>query len=570
MNEKNGYSSWVWFFAILLMVATLFVYACINELGFISFDDPAYVINNNAIQQGVTSESIAWAFTSSHSNNWHPLTWISHMLDWKLFNTDPAGHHRTSLIFHVINTLLLFVLLKKMTGFTRRSAVVAAFFALHPLHVESVAWISERKDVLSAFFWILASFAYLRYVKSKSKAAYIGVVVLFALGLMSKPMVITLPFVLLLLDYWPLNRINHAGSTTGEFVRLNKGLVIEKIPLFLLTIASSLVTFFVQQQSGAVRSFEQFSLGARLANTPVAYVEYLKKTFVPTNLSVFYPHPGDDFSMAWVIGSIVILIAITVAVFVFRRRYPYLIMGWLWYVGTLVPVIGLVQVGLQSMADRYTYIPLIGIFIMIVWLATELLPYKNKGTVHFVAGISVILIYLFMCSSQVKVWKDDKTLFTRAIQNTSNNYVAHTSLGNYYLLHKQPAEAVPHFAKAVQYCPENYEHHLNLGRALVSTKKHGEAEPVLRKAVELAPEDGQARAYLALSLLNQRKSLEAEEHLVKAVELAPHLYVAQFNLGILRMNQGRYKDAIPYLEVALQINPNSSAARKALSDARIR
>ena len=342
---------------LLLTAVTLSLYAPVRHFDFINFDDPAYVLNNPQVQAGITSSSIRWAFTQGHSSNWHPLTWISHMLDWQLFGRHAGGHHATNVLLHTGNTLLLFGLLIRLTGKAGRSAVVAGLFALHPLHVESVAWIAERKDVLSTFFGLWTLWAYARYADRPSAARYLAALGLFALGLMSKPMLVTWPFVLLLLDYWPLKRVDSVPWRT---------LLREKVPFLVLALASAVVTFLVQREGGAVAAISRISAGMRLQTALVAYVAYIGKLVWPTRLAVLYPL-AHSLPIAQVAGAVAVLAIITYAAWRGARRFPYLATGWLWYLGTLVPVIGLVQVGTQRMADRYTYIPYIGLFVFGVW-----------------------------------------------------------------------------------------------------------------------------------------------------------------------------------------------------------
>ncbi|MBL7207805.1 MAG: glycosyltransferase family 39 protein, partial [Desulfobacterales bacterium] len=392
---------------LFLALTVLAVYWQVGNHEFVNYDDKDYITENQHVQAGLTLKSIAWAFTSTHAGNWHPLTWLSHMLDCQIYGLNPCGHHFTSVFFHILNSILLFLVFKRMTGAFWKSAFVAALFALHPLHVESVAWAAERKDVLSAFFWMLTMGSYIRYVERPGTNRYLLVLLFFALGLMAKPMLITLPFVLLLLDYWPLGRFHvrkpeaaqpseekpqkdtkskkrksrkrlaknavQAKKTTGSDYQwsLALSLLWEKIPLFVLAAASSVVTFFVQQSGGAVRSLDALPLFVRISNALVSYISYIVKMILPHNMAILYPHP-KDFSIWQVAGACLLLACISFIAIRSMKRYPYFAVGWLWYLGTLVPVIGLVQVGLQSMADRYTYIPLTGIFIIIAWGISDL------------------------------------------------------------------------------------------------------------------------------------------------------------------------------------------------------
>ena len=410
-----------------MTAATLIAFWQVNHCDFINYDDPSYVTENIHIRHGITTEAIRWAFTTDYAANWHPVTWISHMLDVELFGLKPRWHHLTNLLFHIANTLLLFFVFHRMTKTTWQSAFVAALFALHPLHVESVAWVAERKDVLSTFFWMLTMGAYIHYVEHPRFRSYLAVFTFLALGLMSKPMLVTLPFILLLLDYWPLQRFEQKTPTQEIPAEINKPisaskregkssgkqtvqaivkeeepadrkyqwalvrpLLIEKIPLFALAALSSITTFIVQQKGGSVASLEGIAPGVRIANAFVSYIIYVRKIIWPDDLAVFYPHPG--LLPFWqILGAVFLLIAVTVTVILEAKRFPYLAVGWLWFAGTLVPVIGIVQVGSQAMADRYTYVPLIGLFIMAAWGVPELLKNWRYRKEALAASSALIL-----------------------------------------------------------------------------------------------------------------------------------------------------------------------------------
>jgi protein O-mannosyl-transferase len=402
----------VWALGVGLIVAVLLVYAPALRLGFINFDDPQYVLENPHVRSGLTGDNVAWALTGTHAGNWHPVTWLSHMTDVELFDVDPRGHHATSVLIHLLNTLLLFVVLRRMTGQALRSAIVAALFGVHPLHVESVAWISERKDVLSTLFALLTLWAYVRYAERASWGRYVLVCSCLVLGLAAKPMLVTLPFVLLLLDIWPLERIKlepvdgYHGAWISRLMRTRefRALVVEKIPLFLCAFVSSVVTYLVQQSAGAVRALDAIPLGRRVANALVAYVSYIGKMIWPVDLSPLYPYsPGEP---SWRVGVAgVLLIALTISAIRAGSRYRYATVGWLWYLGTLLPVIGLVQVGSQPMADRYTYLPLVGLFIAIVWGLSDLAQRTPSLRYLFgAAGAAAIVASVEMARQQVALW----------------------------------------------------------------------------------------------------------------------------------------------------------------------
>ena len=365
MNKTpKKYQSICIYLVLALTTTAVFYQVCTYD--FVNYDDFMYVYKNPNIQAGITLKAIKWALTVGYASNWHPLTWLSHMLDWQLFGPKAGGHHLTNLIFHIANTLLLFIVLKQMTHRLWPSAFVAALFALHPLHVESVAWVAERKDVLSTFFWMLTMWAYVRFVGRPKIASYLLVVVFLALGLMSKPMLVTLPFVLLLLDYWPLSRLSQKHGKAGTKCSLSY-LLIEKIPLFAIVLASCIVTFIVQEKGGAMPTTKNYDFFIRLANASISYLQYIIKMIWPARLAMFYPHPGQNVSILYAVISAALLLAVTILILRFAANRRYLVTGWFWYLGTLVPVIGLVQVGDQAFADRYSYVTLTGLFIIIAW-----------------------------------------------------------------------------------------------------------------------------------------------------------------------------------------------------------
>ena len=440
---------------LFLVIGILAVYWQVGNHEFVNYDDKDYITENQHVQAGLTLKSIAWAFTSTYASNWHPLTWLSHMLDCEIYGLNPRGHHFTNVFFHILNSILLFLIFKRMTGAFWKSAFVAALFAIHPLHVESVAWAAERKDVLSTFFCMLTMGAYILYVENQGIKKYLLTVLLFTLGLMAKPMLITLPFVLLLLDYWPLGRFNKRSPALQ--------LIWEKIPLFVLTAVSSIVTFLVQQK--AMSSLEVFPITARIFNALVSYLSYIVKMIWPFHLAIFYPYPG--MPPVWQIaGACLLLVFISCIAIRTVRRYPYFAVGWLWYLGTLVPVIGLVQVGLQSMADRYTYIPLTGIFIIIAWGIPDLIAkwrYKKIGL--FITTTTLISILMICTWSQVGCWRNSITLFSHAINVTENNSVAHNNLGSAFADQGKASETIKHYAEALRIDPMYADAHYNLGNA---------------------------------------------------------------------------------------------------------
>jgi tetratricopeptide (TPR) repeat protein len=430
MTASSQTSRYV-FICAALSVLTLAIYYQVHTFDFVSYDDPNYVYRNLHVQAGITVGSVDWALTAGRSANWHPLTWLSHTLDWQLFGANAGGPHTVNLIFHIANTLLLFLVLTRMTNALWQSAFVAALFALHPLHVESVAWVSERKDVLSTFFWMLTMWAYLWYVRKPGAARYLLALLMFALGLTAKPMLVTLPFVLLLLDYWPLERIGAKQQKTQgqERQRTLYRLVYEKVPFIVLSTASSIITLVVQQRDQAVISLTSFPLKYRIANAVISYAEYAKKMFWPSRLAVFYPHPGENVSVLYLIMSVVVLLAVTILVIRLAANHRYLVTGWFWYLGTLFPVIGLVQVGVQGLADRYTYVPLVGLFIMIAWGVPDLLvKLRCRRIILACAAIAAVSAMSVCTFFQLRHWKDTSTLLQHAIDVTEDNVVAINNL----------------------------------------------------------------------------------------------------------------------------------------------
>ena len=381
---------------LFLIITTFAVYWQVHNHDFINLDDDLYITENDQVQKGLSRESVVWAFTTTHAANWHPLTWLSHMVDFQLYGLNPKGHHLTNVFFHLLNTLLLFFVLQRMTGALWRSGFVAALFALHPLHVESVAWVAERKDVLSTLFWLLTIWAYTWYVERPRRTRYLLTLLTFTLGLMAKPMLVTLPFVLLLLDYWPLGRfqvgqLDTALSAPGQASLSTRSvwsqtlrLIWEKAPFFALAAASSIVTFLVQKGGGAVRPWERFPITIRIANGLVSYVKYMGKMIWPSDLAVFYPHPGASLPIWQAVAAGLLLLSISIAAIRLAKNHPYLAVGWLWYLGTLVPIIGFVQVGGQALADRYTYVSLIGLFIIIAWGVSDIVAKWRYQRVVFI------------------------------------------------------------------------------------------------------------------------------------------------------------------------------------------
>lgn len=476
-----------WIFAALALF-TLLLYAPARTNDFVNYDDPDYVTSNSHVHAGLTPAGIKWAFTTGHASNWHPLTWLSHMMDCQFYKLNPAGHHSTNILFHSTNVILLFQLLRMMTGRIWPAAFVAALFGWHPLHVESVAWISERKDVLSTFFWLLTLMAYSRYVKEsgredgRNKLFYGLALLFFALGLLSKPMVVTLPCVLLLLDFWPFQRLNL------NFKIENKPwILLEKIPFLILSVASCVATYFVQDKGGAVAQIAVLPLGDRIANAFVSYLRYVGKMFLPNDLSVLYPHPGK-WPVGILISGILFVVIGSVLAAWFGRERRYLAVGWFWFLGTLVPVIGLVQVGIQSMADRYSYIPHIGLFIMVAWGVADLSSkWKDRTALLTMAGGITLISCLLLTWNQEKHWKNSLTLFGNAVRVTKDNYLAFNNLG-YFLDHDGKVdEAMTNYQRSLEINPNYDEARNNLGLIMAKKGRYEDAIMHYQMALRVNP-----------------------------------------------------------------------------------
>ena len=513
--------------SVFLLGLTWLVFGQTLRYDFVNYDDPHYVYQNTRITSGINFANVAWAFSHIHSENWHPLTTITHMLDCQLHGLNAGWHHFTNVLLHCLAVVLLFVALERMTGALWRSAFVSAVFAVHPLHVESVAWIAERKDVLSAVFFMVTLLAYFHYTRSPSIGRYLIVAIVFALGLMSKPMLVTLPFVLLLLDYWPLGRFDAHRPNTGRQVLQ---LVMEKIPLIALSAVSSLITFLAQR--GAIGWTEQLPMSERITNAFVAYVIYIRQMFWPTELAVFYPHPENRLPIWEVSLALIILVGIMAAAFVLRKRAPYLVTGWLWYLGMLVPVIGLLQVGWQGHADRYTYLPQIGLYIAVTWALTDLIrSWRFQRTALSAAALIVIGALSWRGWLQTSYWRDSETLFTHALAVTSNNDVALNNLGIIFLDKGKLDDAIFKLQAAIDLRPENAPAHDNLAKALLKKGQVAEAMVHYRKFLELESANVEARNTLGTALIQQGHIREAIDQWQEVLALQPENGNAASNLA---------------------------------------
>ena len=570
MSNNMPKNKYILIINVFLILVTLAAFCQVINNGFIDYDDDVYITANRHIRNGITVEGLRWAFTSGHAANWHPLTWISHMLDIQFFGLKPQWHHLTNLLFHIANVLLLFFVLNRMTNALWQSAFVAALFALHPLHVESVAWIAERKDVLSSFFWMLTLAAYGYYAGNPRLKYYLAVIAFFALGLMAKPMVVTLPFVLLLLDYWPLGRFGKSNSAQAiqaevispAFSRKRKGktgkhtpkitvelekppthefqwalvrpLILEKIPLFALTIISCAATYIAQNRGGAVVPIEIYTLDIRVANALVSYFIYITKSILPDNLAVYYPHPGM-WPVWQILGAVLFLGAVTFAVIRMAQRSPYLPVGWLWFTGTLVPVIGIVQVGGQALADRYTYIPSIGLFIMAAWGIPEIFRKRRYAKEAVTASATLCLLMLFILTSrQVGYWRDSVTLFDHALSVTKKNGPMLNNRGN----------------------------------ALHSLGNHTRAIEDFDRAVEINPLFAAAFNGRGLARKSMGNYLRAIEDFDRAIEIDPFYAGAYNSRGLVHNNMGNYSRAIEDFDRAIQIDSKLAPAYNNRGNAR--
>ncbi len=556
-SELGTNRRWTAPICLLLLVAILAVYGPLISSDFVNYDDDLYVTENDQVRLGLTWRNLGWSFRTFWSANWHPLTWLSHMADVELYGLNAGGHHLTNIIFHIANTLLLFLLLGRMSNAFWRSAFVATLFALHPLHVESVAWVAERKDVLSTFFGLLALISYLRYTRRRSRSAYGLALLCFMLALMAKPMLVTLPFVLLLLDCWPLGRLDFskgfrlqpAGGVSGIYF-----LVLEKLPFFMLTAASCMVTYYAQQSGGAMMPSELYPLGLRISNAIVVYVGYIGKMLWPARLAVFYPLP-ESFAF-WQVGiAAVLMLSGSLAVVAQIRQRPYLAVGWFWYVGTLVPVIGLVQVGGQAMADRYTYIPLIGLFIMLVWGAAEI--FERRQVKHLFAVLATVVFMLVLSAAarmQVGHWADSMTLFSHSLKVTRQNALAHNNLAEVLTERGRYDEALKHIRAALDLRPKNASVYNNLGYILLLQENRAEAIYNFKVALKLFPEYTKAHYNLATTSMMSGKLDAAVSHYQAALELDPDRQDILNDLANALFEQGRVTEALAYYSKALRLN----------------
>jgi len=559
---------------VVLVAATFLVFSNVLRHGFINLDDDVYILNNRQVQSGLNLASVRWALKAVYAGTWQPLVWISYMVDNQFFGLKPFGYHFTNVLLHIAATLLLFFAFVKMTYSLWRSFFVAAVFGLHPLRIESVAWIAERKDVLSAFFWVLTMLAYAWYVESPSTRRYFAVLAALALGLVAKPMLVTLPFALLLLDYWPLRRFgaapakalgnNGVGATRPVNASI-KPVIIEKIPMFVLILASAGVAYYSQKVGGAVSSLERIPFGVRIADAFAFYTAYIWKMLWPVKLAVIYPHPGASVPHWQVLSSAVVLITITCLI-LWRRDIRYLPVGWLWFLGTLVPVIGIVQIGPHGIADRFTYIPMIGVLVIAAWGVPELLARDGKRQrqtrphVLPIAASIVVLSFAICTWYQVHYWKDNLTLFSRALACTTNNLGIMNNMGLALAEEGRLDEAIQFYKKGLSLTPSDPVLCNNIGLALSDRGKFDEAITYYEKALKVKPSYPEAMSNLGLALYRKGMLNEAEARIKQALRIKPDYATAHQNLALIYAATGRIEEAIRELREAVNLDPNFGEA----------
>lgn len=592
---------------ILFLIAfcTVAVYYPVMNYDFVSYDDYDYIVLNQNVKTGLSLKNIAWAFKTMDKSSWQPITWISFMVDRELFGMNPGAFHVVNVFFHLLNSLLLFLFFRKVTGKAWESGAISLLFALHPLHVESVAWIAERKDVLSAFFFITAMMAYHHYVTDRRLKYYLAALFLFLFGLMAKPMIVTLPFVMLLLDFWPLNRFHFEGKREGgvsAWMRAFGRLVFEKLPFFLLSMGFAAVTYIAQKQSGAVESLDNLPLMDRLTNAVHSYALYIGKTFWPVKLAVIYPL-GESRSFYITLASVILIGCVSLLILKQFQKRPYAFVGWFWFLGTLVPVIGFVQVGSQTMADRYFYIPSIGFFVAILFFISEMIQGKSRARRYFLSFGGVLLFLLSIVSArQVRVWENTETLFSHTLSVTENNYLAHSYLGAFlsdngknddafkhvteverinprhagawynvgFFYEKQGRidQAVSAYEKAVTYKKSYKEPWINLGNIYFSGRAWEKAVFCYQTAIEISPDFDKARCNLANTFYQMGAFDEAIGHYRKAVQINRNFIDAYVGLGASLLQKGDIDGAVDAFNSALKIDPENTIAINNLNVAR--
>lgn len=559
----------VWI-CLFLLTSTLLIYMRVGTFEFVNFDTGKYVYDNSVVKEGLTAKGIKWAFTTIFFSNWSPLTWLSHMLDMELYGLHPGRHHLTSVLLHIVNTLLLFIILRKMTGSAWQSGFVAALFALHPMHVESVAWVAERKDVLSTLFGLLALLSYAVYAKNPAFRRYLPVLLFFILSLMAKPMMVTLPCLLLLLDFWPLRRIDFSTSSDidpsakpGPALRF---LLVEKLPLFIGSAAASAVAYYAQQAGGSVVSLDAYPFHFRLANALTSYVSYIGKMIWPAKLAIIYPY-GQTIPAWRIWTACFFIIGATVLSVKYYKSRPWLAMGYLWFLGTLVPVIGLVQIGAQSMADRYTYVPYIGLFIIIAWELSEVLkrwPYAKLKFVVIAAVTSGVL--MIVSWQQIGYWQNGRTLFSRAVAVTENNFIAQNNLGHALLMQGKFKEAAVHFKKCLDINPQYTKAHLNMGLVFTQQDKPDMALEAYAYALALNPDFAEAYHLAGKTHYRLGNYEQAVFNCRQAIKINPAYTEAFNNLGNALFRLGKHDEALAGYQQAIACDPQFAETYKNLGN----
>ncbi len=533
------------------------------------YDDLLYITQNPHVFKGLSAESVKWAFTATHAGNWHPVTWLSHILDCELFGVEPFWPHLENLLIHILNALLLFWILRNMTGAFWRSAIAAAVFALHPIHVESVAWAAERKDLLCGFFWMLTIASYIEYARRPGSSRYFLVVIFFILGLMSKPMIVTLPFVLLLVDYWPLARFEkfQPNDVENRFKKAPAGfLLAEKIPLFILVALSCVITFVAQREQGAMDMLEPMGFGVRAANALASDITYMSKMIYPSSLAVMYPHPGGELGLWYALISLCVILVVSVIVIRLGRRSPYLVLGWFWYLGTLVPAIGFVQVGVQGMADRYTYLPSIGFFIIVVWGAADLAEKRRFLKIAVLISALVIISLLVVCTrKQVRYWRNNFALFEHALSVAGNSPEMLYNMGVVMQRERNFDLALQCYQQSLQHKKDYFQADNNIGSILRQQGKLDEAAGYINRALQINPEYSQAYNNLGLVLAERGSLSDAIVQFRRAVDIAPDFIEARQNLAASLHASGKYDESMSQYREILQLDSNHVASLKALA-----
>lgn len=524
---------------------------------FINYDTPEYVYDNMNVKKGLTADNIAWAFSTITCSNWHPLTWISHMSDVELFGMRPGAHHAVNVVFHTINSLILYMIIRKLAGSLWSAGFIATLFAVHPLHVQSVVWIAERKDVLCTMFGFTSILSYCFYVEKQQRIYYMLVFLLLLLSLLSKPMLVTLPFILLLLDYWPLNRFAPHFSASCK-------ILVEKIPLFLLSVTSCAITFYAQQSGGAVSDFNAIPLGLRFLNMAVSYVKYIFFMFYPVELAVIYPYP-ENISFYPALFSILFLLMVSFLALWNFKKSPWLFTGWFFFLGTIFPVIGIIQVGAQAMADRYTYVPFIGLFLIVARLIDFLLKKLNTNkTIQWLLSCLLIAFCSALSYHQVSYWHDSISLFSRAIEVTENNYIAHNNLGYAFLDRKEYVDAGEHFFKAININPEFAVAHLNYGVVLAKQNEFEEAIKHYQAALKIKPDYQEAYVNIGNLYYNKNQYKDALRYYLIALKLYPLNVGALNGIGAVMVKTGHMKKGVDFFHRVLEIRPDDLSANSNL------